>query len=93
MAGQRIRIRLKAFDHRVIDQSAHDIVETVKRIDSTRHCIYGSERQQKNSRKCRPDSRGAYFGGLFQRSVSRSPIVALCAREPRRFHGTDGGNL
>jgi small subunit ribosomal protein S10 len=31
MAGQRIRIRLKAFDHRVIDASAHDIVETVKR--------------------------------------------------------------
>src|SRR4029078_13139400 len=31
MAGQRIRIRLKAFDHRVIDQSAHDIVEAVKR--------------------------------------------------------------
>jgi len=31
MAGQRIRIRLKAYDHRVIDQSALDIVETVKR--------------------------------------------------------------
>jgi len=31
MAGQRIRIRLKAYDHRVIDQSAADIVETVKR--------------------------------------------------------------
>src|SRR5213594_1564427 len=31
MAGQRIRIRLKAYDHRVIDQSARDIVETVKR--------------------------------------------------------------
>ena len=31
MAAQRIRIRLKAFDHRVIDHSAHDIVETVKR--------------------------------------------------------------
>ena len=31
MAGQRIRIRLKAYDHRVIDQSATDIVETVKR--------------------------------------------------------------
>jgi len=29
--GQRIRIRLKAFDHRVIDQSASEIVETVKR--------------------------------------------------------------
>ena len=31
MASQRIRIRLKAYDHRVIDASAHDIVETVKR--------------------------------------------------------------
>ena len=28
---QRIRIRLKAFDHRVLDQSAGDIVETAKR--------------------------------------------------------------
>lgn len=31
MAGQRIRIRLKSYDHRVIDASARDIVETVKR--------------------------------------------------------------
>src|SRR3989442_575798 len=31
MAGQRIRIRLKAYDHSVIDQSVHGIVETVKR--------------------------------------------------------------
>ena len=31
MAKNRIRIRLKAYDHRVIDQSAGDIVETVKR--------------------------------------------------------------
>ena len=31
MAAQRIRIRLKAYDHRVIDQSVRDIVETVKR--------------------------------------------------------------
>ena len=31
MAQQRIRIRLKAYDHRVIDTSAADIVETVKR--------------------------------------------------------------
>lgn len=28
---QRIRIRLKAFDHRLIDQSANEIVETAKR--------------------------------------------------------------
>ncbi|MBI2778468.1 MAG: 30S ribosomal protein S10 [Gammaproteobacteria bacterium] len=31
MANQRIRIRLKAFDHRLIDQSAREIAETAKR--------------------------------------------------------------
>ena len=30
-AKQRIRIRLKAFDHRLIDRSAAEIVETAKR--------------------------------------------------------------
>ncbi len=29
--NQKIRIRLKAFDHRLIDQSAREIVETAKR--------------------------------------------------------------
>lgn len=31
MTNQRIRIRLKAFDHRLIDQSAREIVDTAKR--------------------------------------------------------------
>jgi small subunit ribosomal protein S10 len=31
MADQRIRIRLKAYDHRVLDQSANEIVDTAKR--------------------------------------------------------------
>jgi ribosomal protein S10 len=31
MANQRIRIRLKAFDHRLIDQSAKEIVDTARR--------------------------------------------------------------
>ena len=31
MAAQKIRIRLKAFDYRLIDQSAQEIVETAKR--------------------------------------------------------------
>jgi small subunit ribosomal protein S10 len=31
MAEQRIRIRLKAFDHRLIDRSATEILETAKR--------------------------------------------------------------
>lgn len=31
MQNQKIRIRLKSFDHRLIDQSASEIVETAKR--------------------------------------------------------------
>ena len=31
MQNQKIRIRLKAFDYRLIDQSAQEIVETAKR--------------------------------------------------------------
>ena len=31
MAKQKIRIRLKAYDHRVLDQSAKRIVETAER--------------------------------------------------------------
>ncbi|ABE57782.1 MULTISPECIES: 30S ribosomal protein S10 [Halomonadaceae] len=31
MQNQKIRIRLKAFDHRLIDQSAQEIVDTAKR--------------------------------------------------------------
>ena len=31
MANQTIRIRLKAFDHKLIDQSAGEITETAKR--------------------------------------------------------------
>jgi small subunit ribosomal protein S10 len=31
MVNQRIRIRLKAFDHRMIDRSAQEIVDTAKR--------------------------------------------------------------
>ena len=34
-AAQKIRIRLKAYDHEVIDQSTKKIVETVNRTDAT----------------------------------------------------------
>ena len=34
MQNQRIRIRLKAYDHEVIDQSTRKIVETVKRTEA-----------------------------------------------------------
>ncbi len=29
--SEKIRIRLKAYDHRILDQSTHEIVETAKR--------------------------------------------------------------
>ena len=31
MAGQKIRIRLKSYDHKVLDKSAMEILETVQR--------------------------------------------------------------
>ena len=35
MAKQKIRIRLKAYEHRILDQSATKIVETAKRTGAT----------------------------------------------------------
>ena len=35
--GQKIRIRLKAFDHRLIDQATREIVETAKRTGAQVH--------------------------------------------------------
>ncbi len=34
MAGQKIRIRLKSYDHRLLDQSAKKIVDTAKKTGS-----------------------------------------------------------
>lgn len=33
MAKQKIRIRLKAYEHRILDQSADKIVETAKELE------------------------------------------------------------
>jgi small subunit ribosomal protein S10 len=35
MAKQKIRIRLKAYDHKILDQSSEKIVETAKRSGAT----------------------------------------------------------
>ena len=37
MAGQNIRIRLKAYDHSVLDQSAREIVGTARRTGARVH--------------------------------------------------------
>ncbi|MFS1539438.1 MAG: 30S ribosomal protein S10 [Candidatus Phlomobacter fragariae] len=39
MQNQRIRIRLKAFDHRLIEQSTAEIVETTKLTGAQVHAI------------------------------------------------------
>ena len=38
MASQKIRIRLKAFDYKLIDQSAQEIVYTAKRTGALVKC-------------------------------------------------------
>ncbi len=63
MAKQKIRIRLKAYDHEIIDQSAKKIVETAERTGATisgpvplptdRHlyCVIRSPHVNKDSRE------------------------------------------
>ena len=63
MAKQSIRIRLKAFDHRLIDQSAGEIVETAKRTGAkiagpiplptkiNKYCVLRSPHTDKKSRE------------------------------------------
>lgn len=63
MAGQKIRIRLKAYDHEVVDSSARKIVETVTRTGAAisgpvplpteinRFCVIRSPHKYKDSRE------------------------------------------
>lgn len=65
MQNQRIRIRLKAFDHRLIDQATAEIVETAKRTGAQvrgpiplptrkeRFTVLISARQQRRARSVR----------------------------------------
>ncbi|KKN21757.1 hypothetical protein LCGC14_0922190 [marine sediment metagenome] len=63
MAGQKIRIRLKAYDHEIIDQSAKKIVDTAKRTgaaitgpvplptERSLYCVIRSPHVNKDSRE------------------------------------------
>src|SRR6202000_3150441 len=63
MAGQKIRIRLKAYDHEIIDSSARKIVETVTRTgaqvagpvplptEKNVYCVIRSPHKYKDSRE------------------------------------------
>ncbi len=63
MVGQRIRIRLKAYDYRVLDTSTGEIVDTAKRTGATvagpiplptiknKYCVLRSPHVDKKSRE------------------------------------------
>ncbi len=63
MAGQKIRIRLKAYDHEIIDQSTKKIVDTAKRTgasivgpvplptERSLYCVIRSPHVNKDSRE------------------------------------------
>ncbi len=63
MADQKIRIRLKAYDHKLLDQSTNEIVETAKRTGGkvagpiplptkiTKYCVLRSPHVDKKSRE------------------------------------------
>jgi len=63
MLHQKIRIRLKAYDHRILDQSAIEIVSTAKRTGAVvagpiplptarnRYCVLRSPHSDKKSRE------------------------------------------
>jgi len=63
MAGQKIRIRLKAYDHDAIDRAAREIVETAQRTgarvagpvplptDKNVYCVIRSPFKDKDSRE------------------------------------------
>jgi small subunit ribosomal protein S10 len=67
MVGQRIRIRLKAYDYRVLDTSTGEIVETAKRTGATvagpiplptiknKYCVLRSPHVDKKSREAFSD--------------------------------------
>jgi len=63
LANQRIRIRLKAYDHRLVDQAAKEIVETAKETGArvagpiplptviNKYCVLRSPHVNKKSRE------------------------------------------
>jgi small subunit ribosomal protein S10 len=63
MANQKIRIRLKAYDHKLLDQSANEIVETARRTGAkvagpiplptkiNKYCVLRSPHVDKKSRE------------------------------------------
>ena len=72
MAKQKIRIRLKAYEHRILDQSADKIVETAKRTGAqisgpiplpTERTIYTVIRSPHKFKKSREGGGGGGGGG------------------------------
>ena len=89
MQNQKIRIRLKAYDHEVIDQSTKKIVETVLRTDATirgpvplptekhRYTVIRSPPQRGVDRKASPVAFDSYTVWNAPASVTRSSRAAV----------------
>ena len=98
MAGQKIRIRLKAYDHEVIDSSARKIVETVTRTgaqvagpvplptEKNVYCVIRSPHKYKDSRARCGFPRPRSSAGRANRGADRSSLrTGWCraSRSPR----------
>ena len=54
--NEKIRIRLKAYDHRLLDQSVKEIVETVRRTGGRVASIGERHREIPDAENCRASS-------------------------------------
>jgi small subunit ribosomal protein S10 len=96
MAGQKIRIRLKAYDHEAIDASARKIVETVTRTgarvvgpvplptEKNVYCVIRSPHKYKDSRE--------HFEMRTHKRLIDIPHPAL-GRLPSAWAGAAGARL
>ena len=74
MQGQNIRIRLKAFDHRILDNSTREIVNTAKRTGARSAFERSSCRRRRASR--RRVSRGRLQAARYLDPACRSAARA-----------------
>ncbi len=88
---QRIRIKLKAYDYRILDQSAHEIVETVARTGAeisgpiplpTKKKVYTVLRSPHIDKK----SREQFMSAIHKRSLEIKNPTAKTIDALRKFN-------
>src|SRR3546814_16359786 len=74
MADQKIRIRLKAFDHRLIDRSASEIVDTAKRTGAQVRGPIRSE-ARRVGKECVSTCRSRWAPFLYKKKQKQNQIT------------------